>query len=85
MNAPHLVKTAHQVQATLRPIVVDEDYYFLPLVDPESGEMKNLLFSKHQWQVAEERAAKKGDALPTVPSIPSWKAAVLKVLGFQFI
>jgi hypothetical protein len=62
-----------------------DNYIYISLVDPDSGEVHDLLFSRSQWDVAHERATKRISSLPLTRPIASWKVRILRLLGFQFI
>lgn len=62
-----------------------ENYYYLSVVDPDTNEAHDLLFSRTQWEVAKDRAARRHEILPFISPIASWKAFILRLLGFHFI
>jgi hypothetical protein len=62
-----------------------EQYLYVSLVDPDSGEVHDLLLSRNQWEVAHERAIKRISILPLARPIASWKVWILRLLGFHFI
>ena len=68
-----------------RHAVKVDNYLYVSLVDPDSGEVHDLLFSRSQWDVAHERAIKRISTLPLAREIASWKVAILRLLGFHFI
>lgn len=68
----------------VRAVNVD-NYLYVSLVDPASGEVHDLLFSRNQWEVAHERAIKRISTLPLTREIASWKVWILRLLGFDFI
>jgi|LauGreDrversion4_2_1035121.scaffolds.fasta_scaffold03026_20 hypothetical protein len=62
-----------------------DNYIYVTLVDPFSGEPHDLLFSRNQWEVAHERAIKRISTLPFSSPIAAWKVWILRLLGFHFI
>jgi hypothetical protein len=62
-----------------------QHYIYVSLVDPDSGEVHDLLFSRNQWEVAHERAMKRSSILPLTVPMACWKVWILRLLGFQFI
>ena len=62
-----------------------ENYFYVVLVDPESGVPHDLLFSRSQWDVAHERAMRRISILPFAEPMAFWKVWILRLLGFQFI
>lgn len=62
-----------------------EGYIYVSVVDPETNEAHDLLFSRSQWRVAKDRAAKRHSILPFISPIAPWKAWILRLLGFHFI
>jgi len=62
-----------------------DQYLYVSLVDPDSGEVHDLLLSRNQWEVAHERAIKRISILPLARPIASWKVWILRLLGFHFI
>jgi hypothetical protein len=68
----------------VRAVKVD-NFIYVSLVDPDSGEVHDLLLSRSQWEVAHDRAIKRISTLPLSPEIAAWKAWILRLLGFHFI
>jgi hypothetical protein len=62
-----------------------DNYLYVSLVEPESGEVHDLLFSDSQWRVAHDRAIKRISTLPRTSEIAAWKVWILRLLGFHFI
>jgi hypothetical protein len=62
-----------------------EQYLYVSLVEPDSGEVHDLLLSRNQWEVAHLRAIKRISTLPLARPIASWKVWILRLLGFHFI
>jgi hypothetical protein len=79
-EAKSRVLNTHAVKA-----VNVDNYLYVSLVDPDSGEVHDLLFSRSQWEVAHERAIKRISTLPLTREIASWKVWILRLLGFDFI
>jgi hypothetical protein len=62
-----------------------QNYYYLCVLDPETNEASELLFSATQIEVAKERAVRRHSILPLISPIAPWKAWILRLLGFHFI
>jgi hypothetical protein len=62
-----------------------EQYLYLSVVDPDTNELNDFLFSSSQMEVAKRRAAKRHSILPFISAISPWKAWILRLLGFHFI
>lgn len=62
-----------------------EQYLYVSVVDPDTNEANDLLFSASQMEVAKERAVKRHSILPLISPIAPWKAWILRLLGFHFI
>lgn len=69
---------------TVKAIRVGQCYY-LSVVDPDTNELNDFLFSANQMEVARERAAKRHSTLPFISAISPWKAWILRLLGFRFM
>jgi hypothetical protein len=62
-----------------------ESYYYVSLVDPDTNEAHDFLFSVNQMEVAKRRAVRRHSILPFISAIAPWKAWILRLLGFHFI
>lgn len=88
MNTAEDITVGHRIREGTVPSVkaiAVENYLYLSVVDPETNEAHDLLFSRTQWEVAKDRAARRHSILPFISPIAPWKAWILRLLGFQFI
>jgi hypothetical protein len=79
-----VIRRANGTVPTVKAIKV-EQYYYLCVLDPETNEASELLFSANQIEVAKERAVNRHSILPLISPIAPWKAWILRLLGFHFI
>ena len=88
MNTPEKITVTRRTGMGHIPsmrAIAAENYLYVSVVDPETNEAHDLLFSRTQWDVAKERAAKRHEILPCISPIAAWKAWILRLLGFHFI
>jgi hypothetical protein len=83
-NVTAVVRQQQGCVPTVKAIKVD-NYYYLCVLDPDTNEASEFLFSATQMDVAKERAVKRHETLPLISPIASWKAFILRLLGFRII